>query len=156
MISYNDLLEVFWYSHNPTAISYSDQYKSVIFYHDDEQKHLAEESRDALEKSTGRTVYTEIVPAGPFYIAEDYHQKYYLQNLSDVVRDLVKIYPNMDDFTNSTAVARLNGYAGGYGTAEELEEELELLGLSEKGKETIRKIAGRGLTPACPVLNPAS
>jgi len=138
------------------TISYSDQYKSAIFYHDDEQKKLAEETRDALEESTGRTVYTEIVPAGPFYIAEDYHQKYYLKNLSDIVRDLVKIYPNMNDFTNSTAVARLNGYAGGYGTAEEFKEELESLGLSEKGKESIRKIVDRGLSPACPILTPSS
>jgi peptide-methionine (S)-S-oxide reductase len=156
VISYSDLLEVFWYSHNPTVVSYSDQYKSIIFYHDEEQKRLAEASRDNREMTLGRTILTEIRPAGTFYLAEDYHQKYYLKGLSRVVEDLEKIYPKADDFNNSTAVARLNGFAGGYGNAEELEEELDSFGLSEKGKEAIRKIADRGLSPACPAITPST
>lgn len=156
MISYSDLLEVFWYSHNPTVGSYSDQYKSIIFYHDEEQKRMAEESRENREITLGRTILTEIRPAGAFYLAEDYHQKYNLKGLSRVVADLEKIYPSADDFNNSTAVARLNGFAGGYGNVEELEEVLDSFGLSEKGKDAIRKIADRGLAPACPVITPST
>ncbi len=154
MVSYRDLLGVFWYSHNSNARAQSDQYKSVIFYHDEEQKQLAEETRDYIEETTGRNVYTEIVPATVFYLAEDYHQKYYLQQLPEMVRELRVIYPDFTDFTNSTLVARLNGYMGGYGNEADLEAELGLeeLAISEENKEIIREKAARGLSPACPVL----
>jgi peptide-methionine (S)-S-oxide reductase len=142
-ISYRDLLEVFWQSHNSSAIPYSSQYMSIIFYHDDEQKRLAEKTRDDLEATTGRLIYTEIIPAEAFYPAEDYHQKYALQQFRDLVNEMKAIYPDPEDFVNSTAVARLNGYAGGYGDIADLEEELSLLGLSEKGKEIVREMAGR-------------
>lgn len=106
-----------------------------------------------MQLSTGNTIYTEIIPAGPFYVAEDYHQKYYLrQSLSELIPELKAIYPHINDFTNSTAVTRLNGYAGGYGAGENLEEELELLGLSERGKEIVRQVIEKGLLPACPAF----
>ena len=86
-ISYQDLLEFFWTIHNPTEINrqgpdVGEQYKTVIFYHNPEQKKLAEESRLELEKSgkfKGKIV-TEIVPVCPFYKAEEYHQKYLMKN----------------------------------------------------------------------------
>ena len=60
-----------------------NQYRTAVFYHDDEQRRLAEASKGALEQS-GRfgkqPIVTEIVPAGPFYPAEDYHQRYYEKN----------------------------------------------------------------------------
>ena len=152
MISYSDLLDVFWYSHNPTAIPYSDQYKPVIFYHDDEQKALAEETRDNLQASLNRQVFTEIVPAVIFYPAEDYHQKYYLQGIPRLEAEFMAKYPDTSDFTLSTAVARANGYAGGFGTPEILQEELGLLGLSAEGEDIIRQLVERrGIIPACPV-----
>jgi len=151
VISYGDLLDVFWYSHSPTAMPFSDQYKSVIFYHDDEQKALAEETRDNLQTSLNRQVFTEIVPARMFYIAEDYHQKYYLRGIPRLEAEFMAKYPDANDFVNSTAVARANGYAGGFGTPEAMEEELASLGLSAESEEIIRDLAERGLTPACPV-----
>jgi methionine-S-sulfoxide reductase len=83
-ISYSQLLEVFWQNINPTTLNRQfhdegSQYRTAIFYHNDEQKRLAEQSKEELEKS-GRfkqSIVTEIVPAGIFYKAEDYHQKYY-------------------------------------------------------------------------------
>lgn len=85
-VSYAKLLEVFWHNIDPTVkdrqfCDVGHQYRSAIFYHNGEQKRLAEESRAKLEAS-GRfdAVYTEIVPAGPFYPAEDYHQDYYRKN----------------------------------------------------------------------------
>lgn len=130
---------------------YSHQYKSVIFYHNDEQKALAEETRDNLQASLNRQVYTEIVPAGTFYLAEDYHQKYYLQGMPKLEAEFRAKYPDINDFTNSTAVARANGYAGGFGTPEVLQEELGLMGLSPEGEAFIKQLVERrGIIPACP------
>ncbi len=86
-ISYEKLLDYFWKSIDPTVkdrqfCDTGNQYRSAIFYHDDEQRRLAEASKAALEKS-GRfkgPIYTEIVKAGAFYPAEDYHQDYYKKN----------------------------------------------------------------------------
>jgi methionine-S-sulfoxide reductase len=86
-VSYEKLLDVFWRNIDPTAVDgqfvdVGRQYRSAIFYHDDEQKRLAEISRDQLAAS-GRfegPIVTEIVPAGPFYPAEEYHQDYYRKN----------------------------------------------------------------------------
>ncbi len=86
-ISYAKLLDVFWHNVDPTVkdrqfCDIGNQYRTAIFYHDGEQKRLAEMSRDNLI-TTGRIkppVYTEIVPAGVFYRAEEYHQDYYKKN----------------------------------------------------------------------------
>lgn len=82
-VTYGQLLDVFWTHVNPTDAGgqFADrgfQYSTAIFYHDDEQKQLAEQSKAALELSD--PVVTEIVPAGAFYIAEDYHQDYHIKN----------------------------------------------------------------------------
>jgi len=84
-ISYDALLEWFWKLHDPTTLNRQGndtgtQYRSVIFYHSDEQKKAAEASRVAHSKDFSRPIVTEIVPAGPFYEAEDYHQDYYRGN----------------------------------------------------------------------------
>jgi peptide methionine sulfoxide reductase msrA/msrB len=81
------LLDVFWEQINPTDAEgqfadRGDQYRTAIFYHDEEQRRLAEESKTVLAHS-GRfqqPIVTEIVAAGPFYPAEDYHQDYYKKN----------------------------------------------------------------------------
>ncbi len=83
-VSYEQLLEVFWMSHDPTQLNrqgpdLGSQYRSVIFYHDSEQKAEAEESKGRFE-SLGlfrRPIVTQIVPAAPFYRAEEYHQQYF-------------------------------------------------------------------------------
>ena len=84
-VSYARLLEVFWHNVDPLAVNRQfcdrgNQYRTAIFYHDATQRRLAEESKAALEKSRGWKVATEIVPAGTFYAAEEYHQKYYKKN----------------------------------------------------------------------------
>ena len=86
-ISFQELLDVFWNNHNPTTLNRQGpdvgiQYRSAIFYHNDEQKEIAEKSKENLEKS-GRyenPVVTEIAPAPTFYKAEEYHQKYFQKN----------------------------------------------------------------------------
>lgn len=87
VISYPKLLDVFWECHDPTQLNhqgpdFGTQYRSAIFYHDEAQKAAAEESLERLDRSGRfrRRIVTKIVPAGPFWEAEAYHQKYHLKN----------------------------------------------------------------------------
>jgi peptide-methionine (S)-S-oxide reductase len=88
VISYKELLEIFWKVHDPTTKDaqgpdHGPQYRSVIFTHSDEQQQLAEKYKKALndEKAYGnRKVLTEIEPIGEFYLAEEYHQDFYRKN----------------------------------------------------------------------------
>ncbi|MGB6873871.1 MAG: peptide-methionine (S)-S-oxide reductase, partial [Dehalococcoidia bacterium] len=123
-ISYEQLLDIYWDSHNPTVRPWSKQYMSIVFYHNSEQRELAMETKQREEASSGRQVYTEIIPFFEFYLAEDYHQKYHLQQVPELMEELAAIYPNFADFIDSTAVARINGYVGGHVTFQELQEQL--------------------------------
>ena len=98
VISYEELLDVFWDSHNAAVPSWSRQYMSIIFTHDDEQKRLAAESRDREAAKTKSTIVTEIRPAGEFFLAEDYHQKYLLRSERDILREFTAIYPSETGF----------------------------------------------------------
>ncbi len=80
-ISYDDLLQVFWRKHDPTQLNrqgwdIGDNYRSVIFVHDEEQRAAAEASKSAEQASHSKPVVTQIEPAQTFYEAEDYHQQY--------------------------------------------------------------------------------
>jgi peptide-methionine (S)-S-oxide reductase len=153
-VSYADLLRVFWQSHQPDARSWSRQYQAIIFYHHEAQKELAKKTREEVQAKLGRQVYTEIRPAREFCLAEDYHQKFYLTRVPELLREYRARYPAIRDFTDSTAVARANGYAAGYGTREQLEKELDRLGLSPAGRKVLLSLAPPG-RPApqelCPV-----
>ncbi len=132
-VSYDELLKVFWASHSPERRAYSRQYASLILYHSEEQRKLAEASKAREEARRKAKLYTEILPAGAFWPAEDYHQKYYLRSHRDLLREFQAIYPKEADFVASTAVARVNAYVSGSGTAAQLKEELPRLGLSPEG-----------------------
>jgi peptide-methionine (S)-S-oxide reductase len=110
---------------------------SAIFFHNAEQKRLALETRDREVARIKDTIVTEIVPFTAFYLAEAYHQKYYLQQVSELMREFNTIYPVAQDFTNSTAAARVNGYVGGYGSPELLKTEIDSLGLSPAGNKKL-------------------
>jgi methionine-S-sulfoxide reductase len=138
-ISYKQLLDIFWESHVPTSPSYSRQYASSIFFHNDEQKKLAYETKKLLEERKGQKIYTGIVEAGVFYPAEGYHQKYYLKKYEPLVKQLNSIHGGQSDITQSTAAARINGYLGGNGNLENLKRQLKDVGLSP---EMIDAIAG--------------
>ena len=87
-VSYGKLLDVFWHNVDPLArdgqfCDQGNQYRTAIFYHNEAQKKAAEESKKALENSDrfkGKAIFTQIVPAGEFYRAEEYHQEYYKKN----------------------------------------------------------------------------
>ena len=104
VISFTDLLEVFLQVHNPTTLNkqgadVGTQYRSVIFYHNKEQKVTAEELLDKLDKSEAYSdpIVTEITEAEKFYKAENYHQEYYNLNKSQPYCSFV-IKPKQDKF----------------------------------------------------------
>jgi methionine-S-sulfoxide reductase len=141
-ISYEKLLELFWEEHDPTSRSWSRQYKAVVFYHDDEQKQLAIASRDRLAARLGKTIHTEVLPYSRFYTAEDYHQKYYLRQHRQLLKQLQQHYSLPADLMNSTAAARVNGYLGRYGTPAALQADIDRLGLSEAAREELLQRVG--------------
>lgn len=142
-ISYRELLDVFWSSHNPAGRPWSRQYMSIIFYHDDEQRKLAVATRDREAARIQGQIFTEIVPASESYPAEAYHQKYRLRQVPDLMKEFSAMYPDDDDLVASTAAARVNGYLAGYGTCEGLQGELSGLGLSPEGGERLLGIVCR-------------
>ena len=103
-ISFKELLEVFWKVHDPTTLNqqgndHGTQYRSVVFYHNDEQKELAEKYKAELNKSGAwdNPVVTEISAYSNFYVAEDYHQNYFNQNGSEPYCRFV-IQPKVEKF----------------------------------------------------------
>lgn len=136
LISYEGLLEVFWESHSPTGPAWSRQYMSAVFCHDAVQERQALELKNRVAARSDK-VFTEILPAERFYLAEDYHQKYRLRQSPRLVKEFSAIYPRLEDFVNSTAVARVNGYLGGYGKG--LAAEMDDLGLTEEGRKELAR-----------------
>ena len=102
--SFAELLEVFWQTHDPTTLNrqgndVGTQYRSAIFYHNDEQKEIAEKYKQELEASGAfdAPIVTEISPLTNFYPAEDYHQNYFNQNPSQPYCSMV-VRPKVDKF----------------------------------------------------------
>jgi len=105
VITYDELLEVFWQTHDPTTLNrqgndVGTQYRSAIFYHNDEQKQKAEKYKSELDKSGAwdKPIVTEIVPLTTFYGAEQYHQQYYELNKNKNPYCAVVIRPKLDKF----------------------------------------------------------
>ena len=103
-ISYDELLEVFWQTHDPTQLNRQGndegtQYRSAIFYHNENQKMLAEKYKKELNESGAwsKPIVTEVSPFTVFYKAEDYHQNYYNQN-GDAPYCQYVIQPKVDKF----------------------------------------------------------
>jgi peptide-methionine (S)-S-oxide reductase len=103
-VSYDELLEIFWQTHDPTTLNQQGadigtQYRSVVFYHSEEQKKQAEYYKARLEQEGAfdKPIVTEIIPASPFYKAEDYHQNYFNLNGSAAYCSYV-IRPKLEKF----------------------------------------------------------
>ena len=111
VITFEKLLEVFWHTHDPTTLNrqgndIGTQYRSAIFYHNDEQKRIAEKLKMELEEQHifKDPIVTEIIPLDKFYPAEDYHKRYYEQNqdepycrfvIEPKIQKLLKQYSNV-------------------------------------------------------------
>lgn len=139
VISYSELVNIFWNSHDASRPSWSRQYMSIIFVHDSEQEKIARKTQEQQSEETGRKIQTVIVPYREFYLAEAYHQKYCLKMEKDILEEYRKFYPDWKDMTDSTSAARVNGYLAGEGDPSIFAMEEQLLGLSERSLEKIRK-----------------
>ena len=141
LISYKNLLDIFWREHDPTYRAGSRQYQSAIYYHNETQKELAMETKALEERRRNKKIQTEILPFGKFYLAEDYHQKYQLRQRRQLMTEFKTFYSRNIDFVNSTAAARVNGYVGGHGAPDEIKANLASLGLSTAGQKRLLEIA---------------
>jgi peptide-methionine (S)-S-oxide reductase len=147
-------LDIFWRSHQPGQPAWSRQYRAVVFYHGERQKALALKTRDQVAARLHGPVSTEILPAGPFTLAEGYHQKYYLRQSPGLLAEFEAIYSTPEELAGSTAAARVNGYLAGYGTPAELQAELDDLGLSPNSRRKLMDWVGATAHrsgPGCPV-----
>lgn len=136
-LSFEELLQVFWSSHDPTYRHWSRRFASIVFFRDKEQKRVAMESRDRQVQRVAGPILTEIVPFSAFHPAEAYQQRHYLRQVAALLHQFQQIYPEQAEFLASTAVMRANGYLGGYGTMTALQGDLAKLGLSKAGQQRL-------------------
>ena len=115
VISYRQILDQIWNSHDATRNYGGVQYRHVIWYLNDEQKQQIDQSRDAISKRLDlpiSKIVTDIEPAVEFTYAEDYHQKYSLRAQRDLIADLEGLFDDYIAFTDSATMSRLNGWFG--------------------------------------------
>lgn len=137
VVSFEDLLELFWNNHEyGLTARIKKQYTSLILYHDDDQKRIAEISLKKETHKRKEEMVTQIEPAGVFYPSEDYHQKYRLQQYTWLCEAL-GLTPEL--LQTSHVAARLNGYLVGVGTQENLAKDIVTLGLSDKIAEYVQR-----------------
>ncbi len=136
LISYRQLVGEALKEGNFGGRAYSRQYRSAIFYHSDEQKRIALEAGCA-----------SVEPLGVFTRAEDYHQKYYLQQ-SGLVKDFYAMFPDDRSFTDATATMRANAIVGGALDRAEVERLLPQLGVGESTGKSLLQLAAQP-RPGC-------
>jgi peptide-methionine (S)-S-oxide reductase len=122
-LSYEEVVGLFWQSHNPVAAPRGRQYMSAIWYGSESQRDVVDATRHELQERLEQDVTTRVLPLETFYRAEDYHQKYCLQRHHRLMSRFEVMYPDFRGIVDSTAAARLNGFAGGQGTASLLDQE---------------------------------
>ncbi|TFG92467.1 MAG: peptide-methionine (S)-S-oxide reductase [Syntrophobacterales bacterium] len=136
-VSYSELADLFWSSHDPKDRPGSRQYMDAAFYHTEDQKRLILKARDRYLSEEEGKIFTKILPASAFYPAEEYHQKYSLQKERALMKVLSELYPDRQLLLDSAAAARLNGYLAGHSTLEELKRALSALELPLTAREKI-------------------
>lgn len=129
-ISYEELLKLALKEGNFVTEGWSRQYRSAVFYGTESQKRAAQ-----------KLGLKQLEPLATFTRAEDYHQKYYLQQ-SSLVKEFYRRYPDAQSFTDSTAVAKANAILGGNLDAEQLKVVVPLLEVSEETAQKLYEMAG--------------
>jgi peptide-methionine (S)-S-oxide reductase len=142
-LSYTELLDIFWENAPAGFPPAMRQYTLVIFYNNEQEKQLAEQSLREHEKTPGSKTYVVVLPMDAFYLAENYHQKYYLKGYSDLYREFKVMYPDEKELNNSTAAARVNSYAAGLGNASVFDAEINNYGLSAGATKQLKDMGNR-------------
>nr|XP_034173566.1 peptide methionine sulfoxide reductase isoform X2 [Osmia lignaria] len=138
VISFGQLLALFWQNHEyGLTTKIKRQYMSLILYHDEEQRLLAEKSREQEQRKRTDMILTEVRKFEKFYPAEDYHQKYRLRNHPWLLETTGLTSDEI--LRNSPLAAKLNGYIAGAGTLDQFNNDLPNLGLSEKAVQYLQK-----------------
>ncbi|KAK9709597.1 Peptide methionine sulfoxide reductase [Popillia japonica] len=136
-ISFGELLDLFWANHEYGFVTpIKKQYASLILYHNNEQKELAELSLKKKLITYDSKITTEILPADTFYAAEDYHQKYRLQQ-HPLIYETLGLTSELLQFSH--AATKLNGYVAGVGSKKDLEKDLAELGLPDVVADYVRR-----------------
>ena len=139
VISYVDLLDVFWSNHDPRSTSRKRQYRNVILVDTLVHRQAAERTRQEVGSRIGGAVETAIEDLDTFHLAEPYHQKYELRSTPVVGDELVDRYG--DDLVDSTVAARLNGFVAGHGDPERRQSFLAALELPPTVLDEVRRRA---------------
>jgi peptide-methionine (S)-S-oxide reductase len=132
VVSYEQLLKVFWTTHSPRQ-AMPRQYMSAIWTQSDDQQKTA---LDSKEQQNDARIVTVIRKCTEWTNAEDYHQKFHLQQHKDICKALK--LKTVEELTSSWCGAKLNGYVNGDGTAEQLELDLAKMPLSDSLKQDVR------------------
>jgi hypothetical protein len=138
-IRYDQLLAEALAQGNFSQLSSHRQYRSAVFYHTPAQREAAQ-----------RAGIRSLEPLGSFTRAEDYHQKYYLQQ-SRVAADFYAMFPTTEAFTDATTVARANAVVGGHVTRQRLEAWLPAMGLSQASAQILLRSSREQASPGCAV-----
>jgi len=136
--TYRKLLKIFWTSHSVTGHNWSRQYMSAIWYNSKEQQQDIEKSKAKHQRRLSRqgksNITTTIGKLGPFTLAEDYHQKWYLRKHDSLIQALKCTEMEL---IHSHAATRLNAYVAGKGNYEQLMAEIDGFELPEEAKEFV-------------------
>lgn len=140
-IRFEEIIREFWRSHYPNRDAYKGrQYISLLFWQSEEQKHIIEKLKIEKELQLNEPVETEIRPFDGFTEAEERHQKYYLKRYSKALEQLAELYPEMALLTPSTFAARLNGFVKGFGSRQQLLEEIDGWPINKEHGDTLRQV----------------
>jgi peptide-methionine (S)-S-oxide reductase len=131
----------FWSWHLARIKSWSPQYQSKVFCHDYTQLELATQIKSQMEKDMNTTFYTDIAILNQFHIAEDYHQKHYLQRYPVLLKDFERYFKFFSDFIDSPSAAKVNGFASGFGNRCDLLSLQDQLGISEISIKKLMEIS---------------
>lgn len=141
---YAQLLLEFWKGHEALVEPWCTQYRSLVLWHNSDQKQQVEQALRDVTRRTGQTVYTLLAPAGAFHPAEDYHQKYFLRMTPEVLRAFRGMYPDPIRLAESTAAARANAVLGGYANRADLLRWLPDMSLDDDAETLLLRVVSRG------------
>ena len=140
-IRFEEIVREFWRSHYPNRDAYKGrQYISLIFWQSEEQKRILEKLKKEKEQQLNEPVETEIRPFDGFTEAEERHQKYYLKRYPKALEQLAELYPDASLLTQSTFAARLNGFVKGFGSRQQLMEEISGWPIAEEHRKALRQV----------------
>lgn len=114
----------------------------ILFYENEQQRQVATHEKEHMEERYGK-IHTTVTALDVFYLAEDYHQKYYLQYEQSIAVEYRKYYPDFQGFIDSTATAKVNGYIAGYGKLPKLLIDLPKFGLSNTSGQRLMQLLER-------------